>query len=152
MYMGAAENEVIKFHNPPQMTPAIFETYLPYAMVLGVDKIWGKKFQDMLEQMSVDYTSDWYTGSPIGFAGLGNTLNSSLTNSISSGSTRLPVVVHQEAVLALAAAPVVVDSPAAVAVAAVAAVGSFAQKAFRKFQNAFLILLLYPLDICSQSF
>ena len=42
MYMGAAENEVIKFHNPPQMTPAIFETYLPYAMVLGVDKIWGK--------------------------------------------------------------------------------------------------------------
>ncbi len=43
MYMGAAENEVIKFHNPPQMTPAIFETYLPYAMVLGVDKIWGKK-------------------------------------------------------------------------------------------------------------
>ncbi|WP_024568928.1 DUF2207 domain-containing protein [Elizabethkingia anophelis] len=87
MYMGAAENEVIKFHNPPQMTPAIFETYLPYAMVLGVDKIWGKKFLDMLEQMSVDYTSDWYTGSPIGFAGLGNTLNSSLTNSISSGST-----------------------------------------------------------------
>lgn len=87
MYMGAAENEVIKFHNPPQMTPAIFETYLPYAMVLGVDKIWGEKFQDMLQQMSVDYTNDWYTGSTIGFAGLGHTLNSSLTNSISSGST-----------------------------------------------------------------
>ncbi|WP_336664559.1 DUF2207 domain-containing protein [Elizabethkingia meningoseptica] len=87
MYMGAAENEVIKFHNPPQMTPEIFETYLPYAMVLGVDKIWGKKFQDMLEQMSVEYTNNWYTGTTMGFAGLGSTLNSSLTNSIQSTST-----------------------------------------------------------------
>lgn len=41
----------------------------------------------LLQQMSVDYTNDWYTGSTIGFAGLGHTLNSSLTNSISSGST-----------------------------------------------------------------
>ena len=94
----------------------------------------------MLEQMSVDYTNDWYTGSPIGFAGLGNTLNSSLTNSISSGSTRLPVVVHQEAVLALAAAPVVVDSPAAAVAVAVAAVGSFAHKKHSENSECFLIL------------
>lgn len=44
----------------------------------------------------------------------------------------------------------VVDSPAAAVAVAVAAVGSFAhKKSIQKIPNAFLILLLYSLDICS---
>lgn len=90
MYMGAAENEQLKFHNPPQMTPQVFETLLPFAMVLGVDAIWGKKFDDMLKNMAngTEYVHAWYVGSAINHYSFGNTLNSSLTQSIQSASTQ----------------------------------------------------------------
>lgn len=88
MYMGAAENEQLKFHNPPQMTPEIFEKLLPFAMVLGVDEIWGKKFDEMLKKMSTGYTNNWYVGSTMSYYAFGNSLNSSLTQSIQSASTQ----------------------------------------------------------------
>lgn len=87
MYMGAAENEQLKFHNSPKMTPEIFEKYLPYAMVLGVDDIWGKKFEVALLAMAAGYTSSWYAGHYTGLHSFGSSLNSSLSRSISSGST-----------------------------------------------------------------
>lgn len=90
MYMGAAENEQLKFHNPPQMTPQVFETLLPYAMVLGVDQIWGEKFDTMMKNMAngTPYVHSWYMGSSINQLSFGNTLNSSLTNSIKSAATQ----------------------------------------------------------------
>ncbi|MEY8759920.1 DUF2207 domain-containing protein [Chryseobacterium tongliaoense] len=90
MYMGAAENEQLKFHNPPQMTPQVFENLLPFAMVLGVDEIWGKKFDEMLKKMASgsDYVHTWYVGSSINHYSFGNTLNSSLTHSIQSAATQ----------------------------------------------------------------
>jgi uncharacterized membrane protein YgcG len=90
MYMGAAENEQLKFHNPPQMTPQVFETLLPFAMVLGVDQIWGEKFETMIKNMAngTQYVHSWYIGSSINHLSFGNTLNSSLTNSIRSASTQ----------------------------------------------------------------
>ncbi|MDR2205632.1 MAG: DUF2207 domain-containing protein [Flavobacteriaceae bacterium] len=90
MYMGAAENQLLKFHNPPQMTPKIFETFLPFAMVLGVDAIWGKKFETMLKQTSTNYSGDWYagTGNYMNFYAFGSALNSGLTQSIQSASTQ----------------------------------------------------------------
>ncbi|SHI30857.1 Predicted membrane protein [Cruoricaptor ignavus] len=89
MYMGAAENQLLQFHNPPQMTPEVFEKLLPYAMVLGVDKIWGQKFENMLVRSATSYESDWYV-SPNTFSAssFGNTLNSSLANTLSSASTQ----------------------------------------------------------------
>ena len=88
MYMGAAENEQLKFHNPPQMTPQIFETLLPYAMVLGVDKVWGNKFQNMLSQTATTYDNTWYAGHSFNAASLGSSLNSSLSSSIASASSQ----------------------------------------------------------------
>jgi len=88
MYMGAAENEQIKFHNPPEMTPQSFEKLLPFAMVLGVDDIWGKKFDDLLQKMSYEYQSNWYVGSSINHFAMTSVLNSSLTNSIQSAATQ----------------------------------------------------------------
>ncbi|MDF2552655.1 MAG: hypothetical protein K0R77_1930 [Chryseobacterium sp.] len=87
MYMGAAENEQIKFHNPPEMTPQSFEKLLPFAMVLGVDDIWGKKFDDLLKKMSYEYQSNWYVGSSMNHFAMVSILNSSLTNSIQSAAT-----------------------------------------------------------------
>ncbi len=88
MYMGAAENEQLKFHNPPQITPQVFETLLPYAMILGVDDIWGKKFEQIMSRMSTDYNNTWYAGSTLNQYAFASALNSSLTNSIQSTSTQ----------------------------------------------------------------
>lgn len=88
MYMGAAENEQLKFHNPPQMTPQVFETLLPFAMVMGVDKIWGEKFDELLKKTSTEYNNTWYYGGVMNHYAFGNTLNSSLTQSIQSASTK----------------------------------------------------------------
>ena len=90
MYLGAAEEEQIKFFNPPKLTPEIFEKYLPYAIVLGTEKIWGKKFQNMLEASSLEpsqYHSSWYTGNMISPALFTSSLNSSFTQAISSASS-----------------------------------------------------------------
>lgn len=88
MYMGAAENQQIKFHNPPEMTPQSFEKLLPFAMVLGVDEIWGKKFDDLLKKMSYEYQSNWYIGSSMNHFAMASVLNSSLTQSIQSSATQ----------------------------------------------------------------
>ncbi|AZB27985.1 DUF2207 domain-containing protein [Chryseobacterium balustinum] len=88
MYMGAAENQQIKFHNPPEMTPQSFEKLLPFAMVLGVDEIWGKKFDDLLKKMSYEYQSNWYVGSSMNYFAMASVLNSSLTQSIQSSATQ----------------------------------------------------------------
>lgn len=88
MYMGAAENQQLQFHNPPEMTPQSFEKLLPFAMVLGVDEIWGKKFDDLLKKMSYEYQSNWYVGSSMNHFAMASVLNSSLTNSIQSSATQ----------------------------------------------------------------
>jgi uncharacterized membrane protein YgcG len=88
MYMGAAENEQLKFHNPPQMTPQVFETLLPFAMVMGVDQIWGQKFDDLLKSTAAEYHNTWYYGGVMNHYAFANTLNSSLTQSIQSASTQ----------------------------------------------------------------
>lgn len=88
MYMGAAENEQLKFHNPPQMTPQVFETLLPFAMVMGVDQIWGQKFNEMLKRTAAEYQNSWYYGGTLNHYAFASTLNSSLTQSIQSASTQ----------------------------------------------------------------
>ena len=88
MYMGAAENEQLKFHNPPTMTPESFEKLLPFAMVLGVDEIWGKKFDALLTKMSTEHKNSWYVGSSMNHFAMTSILNSSLTNSIQSAATK----------------------------------------------------------------
>lgn len=90
MYMGTAEERQLQYFNPPEMTPQVFEKLLPYAMVLNVDKIWGKKFEDVLKRMSMNqqYTTTWYNGTSFTPMLLGNALGSSLTNSMTSASTQ----------------------------------------------------------------
>lgn len=89
MYMGAAENQLIRFHNPPEMTPEVFEKYLPYALVLGVDAVWGKRFERLLKDNAFQYEQRWYSGSSTRSfsAGMVSSLSSSLSGAVSSSST-----------------------------------------------------------------
>ncbi len=91
MYLGTAEEKTLQFHNPPQMTPEVFEKMLPYAMVLGVDKIWGEKFQSMLKSSGLgnqQYQSSWFVGHSMMNMSFASSLNSSLSQSIASSSTQ----------------------------------------------------------------
>lgn len=90
MYLSAAEEDRLKFFNPPKLTPEVFEKFLPYAMVLGVDEIWGKTFDNLLKNASVEnasYKSTWHSGRNLSDAMFSNSLNASLTSSIKSAST-----------------------------------------------------------------
>ncbi len=57
MYMSTAEKDRIVFHNAPERSPELFEKLLPYAMALGVVKIWADKFASLEMQ-----TPTWYVG------------------------------------------------------------------------------------------
>ena len=43
--MDIAEKDRINFHNAPEKKPEVFEKFLPYAMVFGVEKAWAKEFE-----------------------------------------------------------------------------------------------------------
>lgn len=82
MYLGAAETKLMQFHNPPKMTPEVFQKYLPYAMVLGVQNIWGKKFSNVLNTMSEEEREAYEASAPY----VSVALYSSLASSISVSS------------------------------------------------------------------
>lgn len=86
MYLEAAESRLLQFHNPPRMTPELFEKYLPYALVLGVDGIWGKKFEQSLQNQAQPYENHWYTGSTHFSGHLTRSLSQGLTGTLSSSS------------------------------------------------------------------
>ncbi len=56
-YLAVVEKDRLAFHNPPQRTPEIFEKFLPYAMVLGVEKEWARQFESMTLPKV-----EWYSG------------------------------------------------------------------------------------------
>lgn len=43
-YLKVAEKDRLNFHNPPDVTPEIFERYLPFAIALDVENEWGTQF------------------------------------------------------------------------------------------------------------
>jgi uncharacterized membrane protein YgcG len=88
-YLSAAEERQLQMFNPPKLTPEVFEKLLPYAMAFKVDKIWGQKFQTLMERASLQnqHRTSWYSGSrAYSYGALGNHINRSLTNSINSSS------------------------------------------------------------------
>lgn len=86
MYMEAAENKQIKFHNAPEITPEIFEKYLPYAIVFGVSEIWGEKFNNLLEKSNHSYEPNWYSGSSFDTVRFGTIIGTNLTSTFNSSS------------------------------------------------------------------
>jgi uncharacterized membrane protein YgcG len=93
MYLSVAEKERLGIIHPPEKTPALFETYLPYAMALNVEQEWGEQFTDVLAQATAEgheYSPRWYHGSSFsrfGAAGLAGGLGGAFSGAISSSST-----------------------------------------------------------------
>ncbi len=89
MYLSAAEEKQIQHFNPPKMTPEVFEQYLPYAIAFKVEKIWGDRFQSMIDTALTDksYQPLWYGGSVMNYGRFSQQMNSSLSSSVMSSST-----------------------------------------------------------------
>jgi uncharacterized membrane protein len=82
LYLKVAEQDRINFHNAPAKNPQLFEKLLPYAMVLGVEKEWAKKFEGIYNAQP-----SWYndpSGSYFSAMLLTNSLNNFSTHANSA--------------------------------------------------------------------
>lgn len=95
MYLSVAEEEQMKFRNPPDKTPELFEKYLPYAMALDVENEWNDKFAAVLAAASAEsgeayYRPRWYRGSswhPGDSGSFSRSLGASLGTAVASSVT-----------------------------------------------------------------
>ena len=89
-FLEIAEKDELNLRNPPEKTPQLFETLLPYALAMGVDQQWSERFAGVLagirDRDGGAYHPSWYEGS-WNNASLGkttSTLSSGLNSAISS--------------------------------------------------------------------
>jgi hypothetical protein len=95
MYLSVAEKDRLNMTGEPGLTAERFEKYLPYAIALGVENEWGRRFENALkrsEQDVSDYRPAWYTGPAAGISGFSpqafsSGVGRSFSSAISSAST-----------------------------------------------------------------
>ncbi len=95
LYMETAEklqlNAVeVGSEAPPPMTTERYETFLPYAVALGVEKPWTKHFERLIPEEAAAYNPGWTNMSSGGFRNIGE-MTSGMVNTMSSGvSSAMP--------------------------------------------------------------
>ncbi|MDX2484879.1 MAG: DUF2207 domain-containing protein [Pseudodonghicola sp.] len=66
LYLTLAEKDRMNLRDAPRMSPSHFETLLPYAVVLGVERRWSKSFERWLATSTAGaaatYAPIWYAG------------------------------------------------------------------------------------------
>lgn len=94
MFLDTAEKERWEVLNPPDMTPQIYEKYLPFALALDVDHTWSETFERemRIKEPNTDYNyrPRWYSGrnfSGIGAGALSNSIATAMTSAIASSSS-----------------------------------------------------------------
>jgi len=93
-YLSVAEEDRLNLENPPEMTPELFERFLPYALALEVDQQWSEKFSGVLKAAAADSErsgyrpASWYSGRSNPFSsGFGTALGASLGGALASAAT-----------------------------------------------------------------
>lgn len=93
MYLGTAEQERLDRMRSPEMTPLVFEAFLPYAYALGVENKWCDRFaREMPKEVrdQAGYNPAWYHGNLHGMGALhhlGDNFSSSFSSAIASASS-----------------------------------------------------------------
>jgi uncharacterized membrane protein YgcG len=91
LYLTLAEQDRMNMAGAPEMSPKHYETLLPYAVALGVEKPWSRAFQSWLDRagaLADDYQPVWYHGDfdrhRFGdrMAGFTSSLSSTITSSL----------------------------------------------------------------------
>ena len=86
-YLTLAEKDRMNMAGAPEMSPRHFETLLPFAVALGVEKPWTSTFEKWLASAKIedDYQPGWYSGSSYGgFAGSVGGFSHSMASTIQS--------------------------------------------------------------------
>ncbi|MFN8309594.1 MAG: DUF2207 domain-containing protein [Chitinophagales bacterium] len=90
MYLETAEQRKFDQLNPPEMTIQLFEKYLPYAIALGCENQWAKKFENVIsEAISKGYQPAYYHQNGMNFstANFSESFSGNLSSVIASAST-----------------------------------------------------------------
>lgn len=93
MYLDTAEQDRLERMRSPELTPEVFETFLPYAYALGVENSWCQRFaREMPEEVRSQsgYHPGWYHGRFQGVSAishLGGNFGKSFSSAISSASS-----------------------------------------------------------------
>jgi uncharacterized membrane protein YgcG len=93
MYLNTAEQDRLEHMRSQQLTPEVFETFLPFAFALGVENSWCDRFAREFPQELAEkggYHPAWYAGRYSGLntlGHLGNKFNSSFSSAISSSAS-----------------------------------------------------------------
>ena len=95
LYMETAEklqlNAVeVGSEAPPPMTTERYETFLPYAVALGVEKPWTKHFERLIPEEAAAYNPAWTNMSSGGFRNIGEMTNGIVSTMSSGVSSSLP--------------------------------------------------------------
>ena len=89
-FLEIAEKDELNLRNPPEKTPQLFESMLPFALALGVDQQWSERFATVLASIrgpdGQEYQPSWYSGkwNSANLSRATNRLSSSLNSAISS--------------------------------------------------------------------
>ncbi len=86
MYLDKSEKAMLDYFTPPEKTPELFEKLLPFAIALGVENRWGKKFKSVLDAAIEQgtYSPLWYTGNIHQI----NTLHSNFQSAVSHAAPK----------------------------------------------------------------
>ena len=93
LYLELAEKDDLNRKHPPELTPELFEKYLPYAIALGVEQAWAQRFVAVFSRLNADsghsYRPGWYQGSfnPYRPGSFATSLSSEFNSAISSAAT-----------------------------------------------------------------
>lgn len=89
-YLNLVEKDRMNLDGAPDMSPSHYETLLPYAIALGVERRWSQSFESWFKRAMTDskleYAPLWYSGhSNFSVRSMSN-LTSSIESSISSAT------------------------------------------------------------------
>jgi uncharacterized membrane protein YgcG len=92
LYLEVAEKDDLNLRNPPDMTPRLFESYLPFAIALGVEQAWAEQFTSVFAALNGGqsaYRPTWYHGrfQPSRMGDFASDVGSGFNSAISSAAT-----------------------------------------------------------------
>ena len=93
LYLEVAEKDDLNIRHPPDMTPELFERFLPFAVALGVEQAWADQFTQVFAaldaEQGVNYRPRWYSGdfNHARLGGFADNIGSSFASAISSAAT-----------------------------------------------------------------
>lgn len=94
LFLEVTEKDRLNFHNPPAKTISLFETMLPFAVALHVEKNWIKSFEKLLLDEQINNENYWFHSSSASENSFSKTISKSIDSVSKSAMTSEPSSGH----------------------------------------------------------